>query len=105
MVMMVLSLRLLVLLFIFHPYWHLIINDFFPVGFAAVVNYCWLVRLLFCKSARRITSQSIKMDSGPERRGQLKTQHGSPVLVHERLVRMALPQVHAEMNTAIGADV
>ena len=30
-------------------------------------------------------SKSIKMDSGPERRGQLKTQHGSPVLsVHLR---------------------
>ena len=62
-----------------------LINHSFPVGVAAVVNYCSLVRLLFCKSARRIVSKSIKMDSGPERRGQLKTQHGSPVLsVHLR---------------------
>ena len=61
------------------------INNSFPVGVAAVVNYCSLVRLLFSKNARRIISKSIKMDSGPERRGQLKTQHGSPVLS----VRMA----------------
>ena len=62
-----------------------LINHSFPVGVAAVVNYSSLVRLLFCKSARRIISKSIKMDSGPERRGQLKTQHGSPVLsVHLR---------------------
>ena len=56
-----------------------LINHSFPVGVAAVVNYSSLVRLLFCKSARRIISKSIKMDSGPERRGQLETQHGSPV--------------------------
>ena len=40
-----------------------LINHSFPVGIAAVVNYCSLVRLLFCKSARRIVSKSMKMDS------------------------------------------
>ena len=56
-----------------------LINHSFPVGVAAVVSYCSLVRLLFSKNARRIISKSIKMDSGPERRSQLKTQHSSPV--------------------------
>ena len=50
-----------------------------------VLSLRLLVLLFIIFSLTGTYSKSIKMDSGLERRGQLKTQHGSPVLsVHLR---------------------
>lgn len=50
-----------------------------------VLSLRLLVLLFIIFSLTGTYSKSIKMDSGPERRGQLKTQHGPHVLsVHLR---------------------